>query len=134
MLPLWVMHNLQFHTIPPFDQIPKNPHSLWHNVYFFIFGGKITEIIQCTTLFSHDAQGGVYKQLNVLPWSELTVKSLSSLHLPHKSDAIIDRAETETYFGALRGIELRTLGTRVKDLNHCATLLLIVLRKIGAQS
>ncbi len=44
------------------------------------------------------------------------------LHLPHKSDAVMERAAMETNFWAL--LEIETLRTRVKDLNHCVTLLL----------
>ena len=44
------------------------------------------------------------------------------MHLPHKSDAVMEMAVLETKFWALLGIEPGTLGTRVKDLNHCATL------------
>ena len=46
------------------------------------------------------------------------------LHLPHKSDAVMEQATMETTFGALPGIEPGTLHTRVKDLNtvpHCSS-------------
>ena len=53
------------------------------------------------------------------------------LHLPHKSDAVMERAAMETNFWALLGIEPGTLRTRVKDLNHCATLLLYLLMQFS---
>ncbi len=48
------------------------------------------------------------------------------LHLPHKSDTVMERAAIamETNFWALPGIESGTLRTRVKHLNHDAPLLL----------
>ena len=52
-------------------------HSGVHSIVLFLFISTMVDHSVFNTPFSHDAQGGVYKQ-SALPWSELTVKSLSS--------------------------------------------------------
>ncbi len=47
------------------------------------------------------------------------------------SDAAMEQAAMETNFWTELGIELGTLCTRVKDLNHCATLLLNINTNTG---
>ncbi len=52
--------------------------------------------VDYSVLFSHDTKGGVCKQ--ALSWSELTVRSLSSITPAHMSDAVMEQVPMETNF------------------------------------
>ena len=59
-------------------------------------------------------------------WSELTARSLSSTAPGPQVKCSNGVSSDRNNLWALPGIEPGTLRNRVKDLNHCATLLLII--------
>ncbi len=81
--------------------------------------------LQCTTLFSHDGQLCGVQTLNRYPCGNWLRGLCHPLHLSHKSDTVMNGASSDgSKFLVTIGNWTGTLRTRVKDLDHRATLLL----------
>ena len=125
--PVWTKPITHGHNLKERQQI----HNIMVIIFFsyFLFSLGISFSVQhCSPMMPR-----VECTNKVLPWLRLTAKSLSFIAPAPQVRCSNWVSSDGNKFGALPGIEPRTFHTRIKDLNHCTTLLLIILIPIVFQ-